>query len=423
MEKQTRIFNLPFQVIVLTMFIVAIGVVMVYSASGRYASHQRRVAVLRQAGSVEALEDDHQYHNARFLVRQLFWVCLGLAGMFVTYHLDYRRLKDAGPLLLGLSFLLLILVFIPGLQVIINGHKRWIGFGGFTFQPSELAKLAMVIYMARMLTDKHDKITTSFVHGVIPALALMGAFGLVICLEPDLGAAAVLTAITFTMWFIAGMRVRHLAALLIAVIPAFVFAVFMFPDRIRRVVAFINPTEENRMNAGYQLWQSLIAVGRGGLSGVGLGNSMQKHFLTEQYSEFIFAIWAEEAGFIGAVLLVVAFLGLIVLGFRIALSAPDFYGMLLACGITLMLAVNAILNFMVVLGLAPTKGLSLPLVSYGGSNMLVTLTGMGILMNVAKYVEKEREMRRAAPSRVKKSGRTRSRKRKERKRWFEGEMA
>ncbi|NQU43906.1 cell division protein FtsW [bacterium] len=422
--KPFRIFNCPFRIFLLTLFIASVGVIMVYSSSGSYASGQRRRAVARVQGA-EALQEDHQYHNPRYVTRQILWLALGLCGMFAAYSVDYRRLKDAGPWLLLVSLIMLLLVYVPGIGVRINDHNRWIGFAGFTLQPSEIAKLALIIYMARMLTDHHDKITTSFLHGVAPALTLTGVFALAIIAEPDIGAAAVLSAIIFVMWFIGGMRILHLSGLVSATIPAFIYVVLMFPDRVARVVAFINPTPETSMGKGYQLLQSLIAVGSGGIQGIGLGNSMQKYFLTEQFSDFIFAIICEELGLIGAGLLVLCFLLLILEGWRVALRAPDFYSTLLAAGITLMLAISVTLNLMVVLGLAPTKGLALPLLSYGGTNMLVTLTSMGILMNIGKYVERQKEMGVPSKGGARASDRVRKSKRPPRRtrKWYEQEIA
>ncbi|MBN1866431.1 cell division protein FtsW [Candidatus Sumerlaeota bacterium] len=390
MKNAPTAFNTPFRILAITLLLAAIGLVMVYSASATEAAKKRRRAIARTQG-VEALADDHSYHDARFLAKQAFWLAFGLGAMFLAYRTDYRVLKDWGPYLLGISFFLLLLVFVPGIRKVINGHHRWIGIGPMSFQPSELAKIALIVYMARMLTDHHDKIR-SLLHGVLPALGVTSVFALVIIVEPDIGAAAVITAVVFLMWFIGGMRILHLAGLVLALLPAFGAALFMFRDRIERLTAFVFPTAETAMGKGYQLMQSLIAVGSGGATGVGMGNSMQKYFLTEQFSDFIFAILCEELGLVGSILVVALFFLLLWEGWRIALRAPDFYGTLLASGITLMLSVSIALNLMVVLGLAPTKGLALPLVSYGGSNLVTTLFSIGILMNIGKYVERQREI-------------------------------
>jgi cell division protein FtsW len=321
--------------------------------------------------------------------------------MLFFYKMDYRVLKDQSLWILLVSLVLLLLVFVPGIERPINRHHRWIGLLGFTFQPSELAKLALIVYMARMLTDQHDRLK-SLKQGVLPALGLTAIVVLFIIVEPDIGAGVVTMAIIFLMWFIGGMRILHLAGLVGAAIPPFAIALMCYPDRLKRIAAFIliwlgkaDPSSEAATGKGFQLLQSLIAVGSGGLTGRGLGNSMQKHFLTEQFSDFIFAIISEELGFIGAVLIILCFFFLIWEGWRVALRAPDFFAVLLASGITLMLAISVALNLMVVTGMAPTKGLALPLLSYGGSSMVITMASIGILMNIGKYVEWQRALARS----------------------------
>ncbi|MFP4379115.1 MAG: FtsW/RodA/SpoVE family cell cycle protein [Candidatus Sumerlaeia bacterium] len=389
-----RIFNTPFRILILTLLLLSIGVIMVYSASGRYSSDKRRRAILRHQGE-ETLAQDHEYHDARMLQKQIFFIAIGLVSMFAAYVTDYAKIKNFSLILLIASFGLLCLVFVPGIGISLNDHRRWLNLGISHFQPSELAKLALIIYMAHILTDHHKDVIDNFKKGVLPALIIMAIFDLIIIAEPDIGAAVVITAIVFTMWFIGGMRLRYLIGLVAATIPAFVYVVLRFPDKLARVIAFVNPTPDAMMGKRYQLTQSLTAVGSGGLTGVGLGNSMQKHYLTEQYSEFIFAIAAEELGLIGAGLIILLYFLLIWEGWRTAFRAPDFYSTVLASGITIMLAISIGLNMMVVLGLAPTKGLSLPLMSYGGSNMVVTLTSIGLLMNVGKYIEKDQALVRS----------------------------
>jgi cell division protein FtsW len=396
-------FNLPTRIFLLTLVLCVIGLVSVYSASASYASIKRRNDVARRHGP-DALAQDHLYHNPRYLERQAFWIVLGLGAMFLMYRVDYRHLKYKGHYLLGFSLFLLLLVFVPVIGHPINKHSRWIGIGAFTFQPSELAKLALIIYMARMLTDHHDRLK-SLIHGFFPALLITAAFAFLILIEPDIGATAVMLAIVFFMWFIGGTRILHLGGLVLTAIPTLATAVMLFPNRLERLTAYFrvlwsilfskDPTTEIAMGKGFQLLQSLVAVGSGGVTGLGLGNSMQKYFLSEQFSDFIFAIICEELGFVGALLIILCFFLLIWQGWLVALRAPDFFSTLLASGITLMLAISVGLNLMVVTGLAPTKGLALPLVSYGGSSLLITMASMGILMNIGKYVEEQQEAKRA----------------------------
>jgi cell division protein FtsW len=381
-------FTIPFRILVLALLLTTVGLVMVYSSSAFYAARQKRLAIAKQLGP-EAVSDDLEYHSTRYLLRQGMWLGLGLAGLIVAYYVDYRRLHDFAPYILGASCILLILVFVPGVGKVINDHRRWVGFGSFTIQPSEIAKLALIVYMSGLLVYKHDTIR-DIRKGVVPVLAITGFFVCLTAAEPDLGAAMVMAAIMFFMWFIAGMRWIHLFGMVAGAGSFFsALIVFFFPDRLERIISFLFPTVEHVAGKGFQLRQSLIAVGSGGMWGVGLGNSMQKYFLNEQFSDFMFAIVGEELGFVWTAAVVVVYFLLILEGWNVALKAPDFYAKLLASGITLMLAISVTLNLMVVLGMAPTKGLALPFLSYGGTNLLVTLTAVGILMNIGKYIELE----------------------------------
>lgn len=419
--KPGSAFNIPLRIFLLTFILAMFGLVMVYSASASYVVVSERMKAQNTykklvnerkellAAGQEAPElppppppnTDHVYHKPDLFLKQACWLGIGLVAMFCFYFIDYNHLKDWGFPLMIVSLFLLVLVFVPGIGKTINGHQRWIKLGPMTLQPSEFAKLALVIYMAQMLNKHRDKMK-SFFHGVFPSLGLVGIFAALMVMEPDIGATAVMVTIIFVMWFIGGMRKLHLMSLFAAIIPAFALVIIQFPDRVQRVLAFLNPTDDRYIQgAGYQLVQSLIAIGSGGATGVGLGNSMQKHFLTEQYSEFIFSIACEELGFIGGMVIIICFLFLIWQGWVVAFRVPDFYSSLLASGITLMLTISVGLNMMVVLGLVPTKGLSLPLLSYGGSNLLVTMASMGILMNIGAYVEQER-IKESSSQKVKK---------------------
>ncbi len=432
MQIKSPTFSTPFRIFLLTLLLAVTGIVMVYSSSANYISRNERLkkqsSLSKRQKNLEelrhtlelrkgrpegdealkeiekelkelqkerdAFRDTHNYHNPRLALRQFLWVCIGFSLMMGAYLFDYTRLKLWSPYILAFSVFLLVCAFLPGVSDPVAGpngdHYRWIKFGPLRFQPSELAKLALVIYMARMLNDRNDQIK-DFFHGVLPALGITAICAALVVSEPDIGATAVMVSIVFLMWYIGGMRILHLTGLVSATIPAFVMVIQKYPDRVDRVLAFLQPTAESNANKGHQLLQSLIAVGSGGIQGLGFGNSMQKHFLTEQFSDFIFAIICEETGFIGACLIVFCFLLLIWEGWRVALRAPDFYSSLLASGITLMLAINVILNMMVVLGMAPTKGLVLPFLSAGGSNIIVMMMSMGILMNIGSYIEQEQE--------------------------------
>ena len=391
-------FNAPFRIFLLTMALAITGVVMVYSSSASYADMQKRREMARTPEGREALADLQTYHDPRYVAKQCSWLVLGLAAMLAAYLFDYTRLKEWSGWLLWGSVVLLALVFVPGVGVVIHFCRRWVHVGPFRIQPSELAKLTLVIYMAGMLHDHHDKLK-SLRHGVLPALGITAIVAILVVIEPDIGAAGVIVAIVFLMWYIGGMRILHLGGLVATTIPVFVAAILRHPDRLRRIIAFIhflvNPAEAHTNAKSYQLMQGLIAVGSGGMHGVGLGGSLQKYFLTEQYSDFIFAITAEELGFYGAAFVILCFFLLVWEGWRISLRAPDYYSSLLASGLTLLLAINVVLNLMVVLGLAPTKGLVLPLLSYGGSNMVITFAARGVLMSIGADVEREKELMRS----------------------------
>jgi cell division protein FtsW len=282
------------------------------------------------------------------------------------------------------SFLLLPLVWAPGIGVKVNGANRWIRLGPLGFQPSELAKLGLIIYMAKLLDQRHAMIQ-SFTAGVVPAIFITVRLrrGHRPSARLRLG-AFVLLGIIAGMWICGEMRFFHLAGLVLATTPLAVMAFILQPYRIRRLFAFISNDPEMRLREGFQLEQSLIAVGSGGLHGLGLGDGVQKHhYLFAGHTDFIFAIIAEELGFIRISLVLLAFMVLVMLGWRVALNTSDFFGSLLATGITLMILLGACIHMGVTLGLLPTKGLVLPFISYGGTSLLVTLSAMGILINIA----------------------------------------
>jgi cell division protein FtsW len=349
----------------LALALLTLSVVMVYSASSYVAA--------RRYG-------DHFF----FFKRQLVWCAVGITAMFVASRIDYQKLTHFAKPLLWVSFILLLLCYVPGVGKNINGQSRWIGLAGFTFQPSELAKLALVIFMAKTLSEKRDQLR-SFTAGFLPAAGITGIFLLAIVMEQDLGATFVIGLIVWLMWFVAGMRLTHLMSLVVAAVPAFAFFILSSSWRMKRMLAFLNP-EDHQQGAAAQLLQSLIGIGSGGLMGRGLGQGMQKNlYIPELHTDFIFANIGEELGLIGCMAVVLIFIAIIVIGTTTALRMPDFYGSILACGLTMMLTLPAMVNMAVVTGLMPTKGLPLPLVSYGGSQVLVNMTAVGILMNVVYH--------------------------------------
>jgi cell division protein FtsW len=355
---------------------------MVYSSSAATAAYQKRGLLKKKAP--ELLYQTTLFHDPAFLNKQIVWVALALGALFLFYHIDYAKLGRYSPLILIVSVILLIMVLILGNKV--NGAKRWLRIGSFTLQPSEFAKLALVIFMARFLSEHKDKVK-SFAKGFLPVLAILSITLILVVREPDFGATVVIGAIVFIIWFIAGLRILHLSSLFIASVPCAVVAIIAEPYRLKRILAFLNPWSDP-MGGGYQIIQAQVAVGSGGLLGRGLGAGLQKYqFLSEAHTDYIFAIVGEEVGLVGSIFVVLMFVLLLMLGVTVALRATDYYTGLLASGIVTMICLSAAVNFWVVLGMLPPKGLALPFISYGGSSLLVNMAAIGILLNISKTTE------------------------------------
>jgi len=349
--------------IAVTLFLVFFGIMMVFSASF-VVSYQ---------------ENGTEYY---IFQRQVSFAVLGLLLLAMTMVLDYHVLKSSVYLILGVSLLLLVLVLIPGIGKEINGARRWLGFMGLNFQPSELAKLALVIYLAYSLTKKDDKIKSLKV-GYLPHLVVMVIMAYLIWKQPDLGAAVTIGVIACIMLFMAGTRLSYLLVTVLGAGLVLYYKIFGEGYNSNRITAYLNPWED-QFGSGYHIVQSYLALGSGGLTGVGLGQGIQKlYYLPYAYSDFIFAVVGEELGFIGAVLVIGAYALLAVRGFRAARRAPDLFGTYLAAGITCLITVGAILNIGVVTGLFPTKGMTLPFISHGGSSLVINMLAAGILINVS----------------------------------------
>lgn len=265
-----------------------------------------------------------------------------------------------------------------------NGSRSWIGVGAFSIQPSEFMKLAMIAFLAKYLSENQKNIT-SFKRGLLPALTLLFiAFGMIM-LQPDLGTGTVMVGTCIAMIFVAGARVSHFIGLGVLGLAGFAALVLSAPYRMKRITSFLNPWEDP-LGSGFQIIQSLYAIGPGGLFGLGLGQSRQKFFyLPEPQTDFIFAILAEELGFIGGSLVLLLFSLLLWRGVRIALGAPDLYGSFLAIGIICMVAIQVMINIGVVTGLMPVTGITLPFLSYGGSSLTLMLMAIGVLLNISKH--------------------------------------
>jgi cell division protein FtsW len=367
----------PIALTVVVCALVALGVVMLMSASAFSA-------------------DRHVQDSLR---KQLLCVGIGAAGMVVAALLDYRVWRDWWKILFIVSVALLVVVLIPHIGLKVNGARRWLPVGLFRLQPSELAKLAVIIFLANWYAVYQRRLSDRKLAYWLPLSGLGAVVALVIA-EPDYGTAALIGMVGLAVMFVAGAGWKRLVPTLLVCAAAFSALVLLSPHRMTRLMAFAN-LEQHREGAGYQLWQSLLALGSGGVQGVGLGNSRQKFgFLPEAHTDFIFAVIGEELGLIGALLVVMAFVLVLVCGVSIALDASDTFGSLLALGITLMLTVQAAINVGVVTGVLPTKGLALPFISAGGSNLVVTLVAVGILLSVARCSVRESERIESDPADV-----------------------
>lgn len=321
-----------------------------------------------------------------FLQRQSLWALLGLGSMFTFARIPPRFWqRHSRTILLGVM-VLLVLVVIPGVGIHRLGARRWLGAGPFQFQPSEFAKFAFVMFLADYLSGRSRQIS-SFWKGLMPALAVLGLFFGLIMLEPDLGTSLTLGGTVFLMLFAAGAELTQLGSLTaLGAVGVFILAK-IDEERWSRITSYLDPWNPDfASTSGYQIIQALLAFGSGGLFGVGLGRSRQKFFyLPERHTDMIFAVLGEELGFIGAVLVLLLFLAFVWRGYRIAVQAPDRFSSLLAAGVTSLISLQAAMNIAVVTASIPATGIPLPFLSYGGSSLLITLSGVGILLGVSRY--------------------------------------
>lgn len=364
MNKKSRFF-LTFSVFLL----VFIGILFVYSAS-MYSAE---------------VNYNNKYH---FLIKQIIGAVLGTAGLIFFSKFDYHKLKKFGLIAVVISFVCLILVFIPFIGVENYGAKRWIGFGPITIQASEIAKFGFILFSASYLS-KHFESVSSF-KTLIPVIAVGGAMCVLILMEPNMSVTICLALTLIVMLFVGGMRVKHmsvLAGLGACAIPVLIFAE---PYRIKRLMAFLNPWASPQ-GEGFQLIQSLYSLGAGGLFGVGLFNSKQKYlFLPFSESDFIFSIIGEETGFVGCVLILVLFLIVIINGIKIAYNCKERFGCYLATGITAIIAIQVFINVAVVTASIPPTGLPLPFISAGSTSLLVFMSAIGVVLNVDKQSRKNK---------------------------------
>lgn len=351
--------------LIVTLTLLSMGLMMVYSASAIWA--------------------EYKFNDPFFFAkRQLLFAGVGIAAMFLIMNVHYWTWRTWAKPLVIVCFILLVLVLIPGIGNVRNGSRSWIGVGAFSIQPSEFMKLAMIAFLAKYLSER-QKLITSFRKGLVPSLALVFTAFVMIMLQPDLGTGTVMIGTCVVMIFIAGARIRHFASLGLLGAAGFVGLIISAPYRMKRITSFLDPWSDPR-GSGFQIIQSLYAIGPGGLFGIGLGESRQKFFyLPEPQTDFIFAILTEELGFIGGSFILLLFSLLLWRGIRIALGAPDLFGSFLAVGIIAMVAIQVMINIGVVTGLMPVTGITLPFLSYGGSSLTLMLMAIGVLLNISRY--------------------------------------
>ncbi len=360
---QTAVYDLKLLFPVL--FLVGIGIVMIYSSSSALA--------------LEKYKTDYY-----FLVKQGIFSVLGIVVLVFCRHFPYRFYRSLVYPILILAWLLLLAVLITDLGHSAGGALRWLRLGFFSFQPSELARFALIIYLAYSMSKKGGQLK-EFSVGFLPHVLILGVFTALIMLQPDFGSAVMLATITWIMLFLGGVRLWHLGSTLVILLPIGYFVMINAHYRFVRLMSFMDPWQYPT-DAGYQIIHSLMAFGTGGLWGTGIGKGYQKLFyLPEPHTDFIFSVIGEELGLIG----VIAIMGLYILifwrGLTIARSTSDTFGMFVAAGLTISIGLQVCVNMGVTLGLLPTKGLSLPFLSYGGSSLLLNMAAMGILMNIGAH--------------------------------------
>lgn len=361
MASFSRMGRPDYTLFAVTLALLVIGIVMVFSSSY----------------STARIDTGDTFF---FVKRQIMWAALGLVALALTTRIDYRFWRQWAIPGYVVAVALLGLVLLVGDKT--QGARRWIALGFMNLQPSEPAKIAVVNLLAAYVATYRSQMHTFWKGLVIPMLPVALALGLIMK-EPDLGTSVALGFTAFLMLFGAGVRMGHLVLAGVFAASVAVMMITKEQYRMRRIIAFLNPWADPS-DAGWNIIQSLLAIGSGGLFGLGLGGSRQKFsYLPEQHTDFIFAILAEELGFLGSALVLLLFLVLAWRGYRIALKAPDLYGCMLAAGLTTMVTLQVVLNVAVVSALLPATGITLPLISSGGSSLLATLTGIGVLLNIS----------------------------------------
>ncbi|MEK6567897.1 MAG: putative lipid II flippase FtsW [Candidatus Omnitrophota bacterium] len=364
--------KLRISLVTVVLALIAIGIVMIYSSTAIYAW--------------EKFGD-----SAYFLKRQILFVVLGAVLSLCVMSIDYRLLSRYSKILVFLALFLLILLHIPGITREISGAKRWFRLFGFSFQPSEFASLAVIIYTASFLADKGLKRVEYFSFSFMPAMIVLAMVCVLVLAQPDLGTVVALSMVVFIMLFSAGVNFKHIAYVVLAGLPFLYLLIFRVPYRRLRVLSFLNPWADP-LGSGFQLIQSQVALGSGGLFGRGLGKSLQKLFyLPAGHTDFIFSVIGEELGFFAVVGIVFLFTLFFIYGCKIIKSAQDAFGIYLSLGIVLLISLKAVINIGVSTAIFPTKGLPLPFISYGGSSLIFDMMSAGLLLNVARFSKNPHE--------------------------------
>ena len=341
--------------------LILIGMVFIYSSS-----------------SVFALEKFGSPHY--FVKKQLMGLALGLCGLFFFMLIPLALIQRCAPLFFFSSLLLTALTLVPGFSTTIHGSHRWLNLGGFTFQPSELLKISLILYFAYFLAKKQYHLS-SFTRTYLPFLCILGLTSCILLAQPDFGQTITLCTTALLLFFIAQCQTKHLLITLIPLIPITGLLIYLKPYRLKRILTFLNPWDDPQ-GAGFQIIQSLIAIGSGSIGGVGIAQSKQKFFyLPMQHTDFIFSIIAEETGFIGSSILIFLYMLLLYIGIRIAWSLNNVFCIFTVLGFVILTSLQTIINLFVVTGLMPTKGIGLPFVSYGNSALICGLCMVGIVIN------------------------------------------
>jgi len=360
-----------FWILYAVLILLAIGTIMVFSSSYYYAQYY--------------IKSDPYY----FFRKQLFMLTLGLVAMFFAMNFDYRKLGKLSPIVLVGTMCLLILVLVPHIGINRNGATRWIGIAGQEFQPSEILKYAVILFYSFSLSKRQEKIK-NFFNGLLPYLILLGIIAVLLVLEPHNSATIIIALVVAVLLFCAGAKISHFLMMGIPGIVGLGTVIFLSPHGRKRIESFLNPLADP-LGAGFQSIQSLYAIGSGGLFGRGLGRSMQKLlFIPEPYNDFILSVLAEELGFLGVFTVMLLFLILIWRGIKVAMSAPDMFGTLVAVGITTLIGVQLLINVAVVSATIPVTGVPLPFFSYGGTSLVFLMAGVGVLLNISRYAKYDR---------------------------------